>query len=163
MDSGNKIANLDVWTVSDYTDEPCNLPKFNSNSFLCFSLAIETWFIGTLDRDHFRSHYATFHRCISGSFQTGESAVMTSKQEMMGRGFFPPLKSHSTQVFMLAFPRIVDGLLLSQVQLTGIFNWELVLVGLLWSCGISNRCEVGNKQSEQNEKSPGMKLSLLKV
>lgn len=56
---------------------------------------------------------------------------MTSKQEMMGGCFSPPLESHSTQVFMLASPRIVEGLLLNQVQLTGVFKWELVLAGLL--------------------------------
>lgn len=76
-------------------------------------------------------HYAKFHRCISQSVQTGESGSDDIQAGEDGKVFSPPLESHSTQVFMLASRRIVEGLLLSQEWLTGVFNWELVLAGLL--------------------------------
>lgn len=75
-------------------------------------------------------HYADFANASQDCFRQGSEAVMMVKQEVMGL-CLEPLKSHSAQVFMLASPRIAEGSLLSQVQLTGVFNWKLVLAGLV--------------------------------
>lgn len=77
-------------------------------------------------------HYADSADASQDRFRQGSAVVMIS--EAGDRTVLPsPLESPSAQVFMLASPRIAEGSLLSQAQLTGVFNWELVLASLICS------------------------------